>query len=167
MDDEDNIADEECMRKLHAFTDDFKKSKIEDIPDPFARNLVSQMLVWNPAKRIKVDHIVLHPFVTGLKVRLFDYLEWSCLKPWLSTRRHGWWAKNPTSMSFWDIDLIAAMKSRRSVYTIISHRLVSKFGGNQFPFRVIKHLKKVSSTDLFEVVFSFLFTAEIPYIILR
>jgi hypothetical protein len=57
MDHEGNI-DEENMLLLYHFEDDFKHRKLEKINDPLARNLVSQMLSKDSAKRPNIQQIL-------------------------------------------------------------------------------------------------------------
>ena len=56
------------MMQLYMFTDKFKRSKVKEIPDSQARNLVAQMLTKDPSKRPSLAQIKLHPFFTGGKV---------------------------------------------------------------------------------------------------
>ena len=68
-----NIKDEDDVRSLAAWTDDLKHSKLKKIRNIFARNLVSQLLVRDPARRLSsVDRVLLHPFITGKKPTRMD-----------------------------------------------------------------------------------------------
>ncbi len=39
--------------------------KLEKIEDPLARNMVSQLLSWDPTSRPSMAQIMMHPFITG------------------------------------------------------------------------------------------------------
>lgn len=65
-DDEDNIDSSE-LEILYEFPDEFKKRKLERISNTYARNLVSQLLMKDSAKRPSMTTVLSHPFITGGK----------------------------------------------------------------------------------------------------
>jgi serine/threonine protein kinase len=64
QDDEDNI-DEDSMMDVFIFSDEFKRRKLQKIHDKQARNLVAQLLNKVPSRRPRMDHILVHPFISG------------------------------------------------------------------------------------------------------
>ena len=61
---EDNLDNRNLM-KLQQFSDDFKFYRIDLIKDSLARNLISQMLTKDPARRPLMSQVLAHPFFTG------------------------------------------------------------------------------------------------------
>ncbi len=53
------------MMSLQQFSDDFKNIQMDLISDSFARNLISQMLTKDPARRPLMSQVLAHPFFTG------------------------------------------------------------------------------------------------------
>ena len=53
------------MMELYLFSDEFKNSQIDPIKDSLARNLLSQMLTKDPARRPLMSQVLAHPFFTG------------------------------------------------------------------------------------------------------
>ena len=62
--DEGNL-DEEQLRILFDWTDEFKSKRLNKVIDPYARNLVSRLLMKDPSKRPDASHTLAHPFLTG------------------------------------------------------------------------------------------------------
>jgi serine/threonine protein kinase len=62
-DNNDNI-DEEQMKELFNFTEEFKQKKLSRITDLIARNLIAQMLSKDTTKRPTMARIMKHPFIT-------------------------------------------------------------------------------------------------------
>ena len=50
---------------LFEFSDDFKNTMLDTISETSARNLISQMLTKNPARRPLMSQVLAHPFFTG------------------------------------------------------------------------------------------------------
>lgn len=67
LDVQDNLDDED-LRELFHFSDEFKAKKLNKIKDKEARNLVSQLLVKNPANRPGTSQVLAHPFLSGKAV---------------------------------------------------------------------------------------------------
>jgi serine/threonine protein kinase len=59
------IIDEKDLVVIANWNDTFKWSKIENIPDPQCRNLISQLLTKDPKKRPTIESVLSHPFITG------------------------------------------------------------------------------------------------------
>jgi serine/threonine protein kinase len=64
QDHEDNLGQDELLL-LHDFSAEFKNKKLKRISDLTARNLVSQMLTVDPARRPLLSQVLAHPFFTG------------------------------------------------------------------------------------------------------
>lgn len=62
----DNIADEESYRKLFSFSIGFKQSVLSSVTDQQLRNLLSRLLYKDPARRLPLRQVLLHPFVLDL-----------------------------------------------------------------------------------------------------
>ena len=63
-DNNDNIDDDD-MKQLYEFTDEFKQKRLMKINNLVMRNLISQMLNKDPSKRPSMEKILKHPFVTN------------------------------------------------------------------------------------------------------
>ena len=61
---DDNI-DRDQLLMLYECSDLWREVKLEKIEEPKARNLVSQLLVKNPASRPHMSMVLQHPFFTG------------------------------------------------------------------------------------------------------
>ena len=57
--------DNRNLKKLHLFSNEFKYYRIDLIKDSLARNLISQMLTKDPARRPLMSQVLAHPFYTG------------------------------------------------------------------------------------------------------
>jgi serine/threonine protein kinase len=62
-DDEDNIETVDLLA-LAACTSEWRREKVEKIPNREAQNLVSQLLSRDPSKRPSMDRALQHPFIT-------------------------------------------------------------------------------------------------------
>ena len=62
--DEGNL-DEDQLRILFDWKDEFKRKHLQKIKDPHARNLVSRLLMKDPSKRPDASHALAHPFLSG------------------------------------------------------------------------------------------------------
>lgn len=62
----DNIADEDSYRKLFGFSIGFKQSLLSSVTDQQLRNLLSRLLNKDPARRLPLRQVLLHPFVLDL-----------------------------------------------------------------------------------------------------
>ena len=65
--DEGNL-DEDQLRLLFAWTNDFKSKRLQKVKNSHARNLVSRLLMKDPSKRPDASHALAHPFFSGKKV---------------------------------------------------------------------------------------------------
>ena len=63
----DNISHKE-LADLRTWSPEFLDAKLADISNSLARNLVSQLLVKDPARRINMTQVLDHPFISGKKV---------------------------------------------------------------------------------------------------
>jgi len=64
--DEDNLTESDNLRALYEWTNVYKVKKLSKISDKNARNLCSQLLNFNPARRpATMPHVLAHPFFTG------------------------------------------------------------------------------------------------------
>ena len=63
-----DVNDPDSMWELAKWSDEVKTRKLSKIADPQARNLVSQMLMKDPAQRPTVERVLGHPFLTGRAV---------------------------------------------------------------------------------------------------
>lgn len=61
---DDNI-DEIDLLDVYNFTSSFKKRKLQSVPDPLARNLVSQLLMKDPTRRPTMEQVLAHSFISG------------------------------------------------------------------------------------------------------
>ena len=62
--DEGNL-DEDQLRILFDWTNEFKSKRLQKVKDPYARNLVSRLLMKDPSKRPDASHALAHPFLSG------------------------------------------------------------------------------------------------------
>ena len=62
--DEGNL-DEDQLRILFDWTNDYKLKRLQKVKDPYARNLVSRLLMKDPSKRPDTSHALAHPFLSG------------------------------------------------------------------------------------------------------
>ena len=53
------------LMKLHLFSEEFKCNQLDMIKDLLARNVISQMLTKDPARRPLMSQVLAHPFFTG------------------------------------------------------------------------------------------------------
>ena len=53
------------LMTLQQFADEFKNFQVDLISDSLARNLISQMLTKDPARRPLMSQVLAHPFFTG------------------------------------------------------------------------------------------------------
>ena len=60
-----NLVSDTDIRALAAWTDAYKAERLSHIADKYARNLVSQLLSKDPAKRPTVQQVLYHPFLSG------------------------------------------------------------------------------------------------------
>jgi len=60
-----NLVSDTDIRALAAWTDAYKAERLSHIADKYARNLVSQLLSKDPAKRPTVQQVLHHPFLSG------------------------------------------------------------------------------------------------------
>ena len=60
--------DEDQLWILFDWTDEFKIRRLEKVLDPYARNLVSRLLMKVPSKRPDTSHALSHPFLSGRRV---------------------------------------------------------------------------------------------------
>ena len=65
--DEGNL-DEDQLRILYDWTDEYKSKRLQKVTDPYARNLVSRLLMKDRSKRPDASHALAHPFLSGKKV---------------------------------------------------------------------------------------------------
>ena len=65
--DEGNL-DQKQMRILYDWNDEYKSERLEKVLDPYARNLVSRLLMKDPSKRPNASHALAHPFLSGKRV---------------------------------------------------------------------------------------------------
>ena len=65
--DEGNL-DEDQLRILFNWTTEFKSKRLQKVKDPYARNLVSRLLMKDPSKRPDASHALAHPFLSGKRV---------------------------------------------------------------------------------------------------
>ena len=65
--DEGNL-DEDQLSILFDWTNEFKSKRLQKVTDPYARNLVSRLLMRDPSKRPDASHALAHPFLSGKKV---------------------------------------------------------------------------------------------------
>eukprot|EP01038_Epipyxis_sp_PR26KG_P009791 gene9791-13172_t len=70
----DNI-DDDALRDLHSFSQEFKAKKLKIIPDVMARNLISQLLTKDPLQRPSMLRASVHPFLTGKSVARMEVRE--------------------------------------------------------------------------------------------
>ena len=63
--DVDGNCNEDGLRELARWSEAHKLEKLRRIPDAYARNLVSQLLSADPARRPSIPHVLAHPFLTG------------------------------------------------------------------------------------------------------
>jgi serine/threonine protein kinase len=61
---EDNLNSDNLMTLLE-FSSDFKSKMLNTISPSDARNLISQMLTKDPARRPLMSQVLAHPFFTG------------------------------------------------------------------------------------------------------
>ena len=57
--------DEDQLRILFDWTNTFKSKRLQKVKDPYARNLVSRLLMKDPFKRPDASHALAHPFFSG------------------------------------------------------------------------------------------------------
>ena len=57
--------DEDQLRIVFDWTEEFKHKRLQKVSDPHARNLISRLLMKDPSKRPDVSHALAHPFLTG------------------------------------------------------------------------------------------------------
>eukprot|EP01042_Synura_sphagnicola_P036298 gene36298-biopygen1040 len=62
----DQLIYEEDSRKLWEWTEATKRSKLDQVKNHLARNLVSLLLMKSPRSRLDADHVLSHPFLTGV-----------------------------------------------------------------------------------------------------
>ena len=65
--DEGNL-DQKHLQCLYDWTDAYKIERLQKVSDPYARNLVSRLLMKDPSKRPDASHVLAHPFVSGKRV---------------------------------------------------------------------------------------------------
>ena len=61
----DDNLDNNNLLLLQQWTEEVKHSKLLEVKDIVARNLLKQMLVKDPTKRITIERILNHPFLSG------------------------------------------------------------------------------------------------------
>ena len=61
MDDIDNIQ----LLQLFELDDEWLDAKLQKINDVLARNMISQMLAFEPSQRPSMNQIINHPFISG------------------------------------------------------------------------------------------------------
>ena len=60
--------DNKHIRDLFEWNNGYKIERLEKVLDPYARNLVSRLLMKNPSKRPDASRVLVHPFLSGKKV---------------------------------------------------------------------------------------------------
>ena len=63
-DNEDNLREAD-LATLADWSDDVKAHELARVKNAYARNLISQLLSKDPAKRPSIQHVLNHPFLTG------------------------------------------------------------------------------------------------------
>ena len=62
----DDLMYEEDFIKLWEWTEATKRSKLSQVKNHLARNLLSLLLMKNPRSRLDASHVLSHPFLTGV-----------------------------------------------------------------------------------------------------
>ena len=57
--------DQKHLQHLYDWTDAYKMERLQKVKDPYARNLVSRLLMKDPSKRPDTSHALAHPFLSG------------------------------------------------------------------------------------------------------
>ena len=60
--------DQKQMQLLYDWTDDYKKERLGKVLDPYARNLLSRLLMKDPLRRPHASQAIAHPFMSGKRV---------------------------------------------------------------------------------------------------
>ena len=63
----DNIVQYDDLKCLEIWSDTTKNMKLDLIDDNYAKNLLSLLLHKDPSKRLTIDKVLLHPFLSGTK----------------------------------------------------------------------------------------------------
>lgn len=130
-----------CLAKWESSV---KASKLSQVDDPLARNLLDRMLVKDPSKRIKISSILTHPYLSGTKVarlvgeqplydvfisyrvssdlnlagKLYDEMSKRSLKVW--------WDKKCLQHGLdWKEGFITGLLTSRTFVSLISERAIS------------------------------------------
>ena len=61
----DGNIDEDQLRILFDWTGEFRNRRLKKVSDPYARNLLSRLLMKDASKRPDTSHVLAHPFLTG------------------------------------------------------------------------------------------------------
>ena len=67
-----NVVSENDLRDLAYWTEEIKWERMSVIPDKYARNLISQLLMKDPLKRPNIKQVLSHPFMTGRTATRLD-----------------------------------------------------------------------------------------------
>ena len=67
-----NVVSENDLRDLAFWSEDVKWDRMSMIPDKYARNLISQLLMKDPLKRPNIQQVLSHPFMTGRTATRLD-----------------------------------------------------------------------------------------------
>jgi len=62
----DELMYEEDFLKLWEWTEATKRSKLDQVKNSLAKNLLSLLLMKNPRSRLDAGHVLSHPFLTGI-----------------------------------------------------------------------------------------------------
>lgn len=60
-----DISDEDSLFALAIWNEEYKKRKLGKIVNPFAFNLISQLLSKDPLRRPSASRVLVHPFISG------------------------------------------------------------------------------------------------------
>ena len=67
-----NVVSENDLRDLAFWTEEDKLPRMAMVPDKYARNLISQLLMKDPLKRPNIQQVLSHPFMTGRTATRLD-----------------------------------------------------------------------------------------------
>ena len=62
----DDLMYDEDFKKLWEWTETTKRNKLDQVKNHLAKNLLSLLLMKNPRSRLDANHVLSHPFLTGV-----------------------------------------------------------------------------------------------------
>ena len=62
----DDLVYAKDMEELWEWSEETKRNKLDQVKNHLARNLLSLLLIKNPLARLDADHVLSHPFFTGI-----------------------------------------------------------------------------------------------------